>query len=35
MNLVSLNELTTNERIGLVLIIAFAAHLAVYGVRYI
>jgi len=31
----TLSELTTSERIGLVLIIAIAAHLAVYGIRYL
>jgi len=31
----TLSELNTSERIGLVLIIAIAAHLAVYGIRYL
>lgn len=35
MNLISLSELDTAQRIGLVLVIAIAAHLAVYGIRYL
>ncbi|MCG6890557.1 MAG: mechanosensitive ion channel family protein [Gammaproteobacteria bacterium] len=31
----TLSELNTSERIGLVLIIAIVAHLAVYGIRYL
>lgn len=35
MDLISLNELDTAQRIGIVLVIAVAAHLAVYGIRYL
>jgi len=35
LNLLSLSDLETSERIGLVLIIAIAAHLAVIAIRYI
>jgi hypothetical protein len=31
----TLSELNTSERIGLVLVIAIAVHLAVYGIRYL
>lgn len=35
MNLISLTQLGTAERIGLVAVIALTAHLAVYGIRYL
>lgn len=35
MNLISLTQLGTAERIGLVAVIALTAHLGVYGIRYL